>query len=135
MFLLPLCSDTGSAAGAALTACFKENGIRPLKLKTLSLGFQEKSEDIEKLLNITKVKYTKSHDVAEEVSDYLSKGFIVGWFQGRMEAGPRALGQRSILANPTKEIYRDKVNLIVKFREDWRPFCPSMLEEYCRRIF
>ena len=48
---------------------------------------------------------------------------------------PRALGQRSILANPTKEIYRDKVNLIVKFREDWRPFCPSILEEYCREYF
>ena len=135
VFAHPLCSDTGAAAGAALTACYKENGIRPLKLKSLALGFKEKAEDIEKLLNITKVKYTKSNNVSEEVSEYLSQGLIVGWFQGRMEAGPRALGQRSILANPTKEIYRDKVNLIVKFREDWRPFCPSMLEEYCREYF
>ena len=114
---------------------FKQPKQRPLKLKTLALGFQEKAEDIEKLLNITKIKYTKSHNVTEEVSEYLSEGLIVGWFQGRMEAGPRALGQRSILANPTKEIYRDKVNLIVKFREDWRPFCPSMLAEYSKEYF
>ena len=80
-----------------MTACYKENGIRPLKLKSLALGFEEKAEDIEKLLNITKIKYTKSHNVAEEVSEYLSEGFIVGWFQGRMEAGPRALGKEAYL--------------------------------------
>ena len=60
----------------------------------------------------------------------IANGKIVGWFQGGMEAGPRALGQRSILADPRNIESRDKVNAIIKFREYWRPFCPSMLAEH-----
>jgi carbamoyltransferase len=63
------------------------------------------------------------------VADELAAGRIVGWCQGRMEAGPRALGQRSILADPRRVENRDKVNAIIKFREYWRPFCPSMTAE------
>src|SRR5205085_2386544 len=57
----------------------------------------------------------------------------VGWFQGRMEGGPRALGGRSILADPRRPEARDRVNAAVKFREYWRPFCPSLLEEAAGR--
>jgi len=130
VFAHPLCGDSGAACGAALLACYRETGVAPERLRTLALGYEESPARIEELLKITKVSYERSPDIAEAVAAELAAGRVVGWFQGRMEAGPRALGQRSILANPTKELYRDRVNAIVKFREDWRPFCPSMLEEY-----
>ena len=59
----------------------------------------------------------------------LSRKKVVGWFQGRMEAGPRALGNRSILGDPRDIKMRDKINEIIKYREMWRPFCPSILSE------
>ena len=67
------------------------------------------------------------------VAEDLAHGRIVGWFQGRMEAGPRALGQRSILADPRQVEARDRVNAVIKYREFWRPFCPSMLAEAADR--
>lgn len=101
----------------------------------MALGYEEGSARIEELLKITKVSYERPQDIAEAVAAELEQGRVVGWLQGRMEAGPRALGQRSILANPTQEVFRDRVNAIVKFREEWRPFCPSMLEEYADKYF
>jgi carbamoyltransferase len=68
-------------------------------------------------------------DIAEAVADELAAGRIVAWFQGAMEAGPRALGQRSILADPRSVAVRDRINAVVKYREPWRPFCPSMPAE------
>lgn len=129
VFAHPLCGDSGASAGAALLACWRAGGAAPEHLRTLALGYEESQERIEELLKITKVAYERPADIAEAVAAELEQGRVVGWFQGRMEAGPRALGQRSILANPTREEYRDRVNAIVKFREEWRPFCPSMLEE------
>lgn len=135
VFAHPLCGDSGAACGAALLACYRETGVTPEWLRTLALGYEESPARIEELLKITKVSYEKPQDIAEAVAAELERGRVVGWFQGRMEAGPRALGQRSILANPTQEIFRDRVNAIVKFREEWRPFCPSMLEEYAGTYF
>lgn len=135
VFAHPLCGDSGAACGAALLACYRETGVSPERLRTLALGYEESPARIEELLKITKVSYEKPADIADAVAGELAQGRVVGWFQGRMEAGPRALGQRSILANPTQEIYRDRVNAIVKFREEWRPFCPSMLEEYTDKYF
>jgi carbamoyltransferase len=63
------------------------------------------------------------------------EGKVVGWFQGRIEAGPRALGARSILADPRNEAARDRVNAAIKYRELWRPFCPSMTREGAERYF
>jgi carbamoyltransferase len=68
-------------------------------------------------------------DPAEPAAEMLAKGKILGWFQGRMEFGPRALGSRSILADPRDPEMNAKVNKIVKFREWWRPFAPSLLAE------
>jgi len=76
-----------------------------------------------------KIKYKKVKDISKIAGKYAAKGKIVGWFQGRMEWGPRALGNRSIVTNPSKNEYKDKVNIEVKFREEWRPFCPSMIKE------
>ncbi len=74
-------------------------------------------------------------NIEESVALFLSKNKVVAWFQGRMEGGPRALGNRSILASPIDEKNRDIVNDKVKFRENWRPFCPSVLEEHCDEYF
>ena len=73
--------------------------------------------------------------VALETAKLLADGKIVGWFQSRMEWGPRALGGRSILADPRKEEMKDIVNKWVKHREDFRPFAPSVLEEKCGEYF
>jgi carbamoyltransferase len=123
----PLCSDGGAAVGAALVAEFTEKGIPPKKLVRLDYGFEETV--IEPILIQSKLAYTRSDNVARDTAALIAEGKIVGWFQGRMEAGPRALGHRSILADPRIIDSRDKVNSIIKFREYWRPFCPSMLAE------
>ena len=135
VFAHPLCSDAGAAAGAALLACYRETGARPEKLTTLALGYEESPARIEETLRITKVAYERPDDIAAAVAAELQRGRVVGWYQGRMEAGPRALGRRSILANPTSEAHRDRVNAIVKYREEWRPFCPSIIEEYADAYF
>ncbi len=123
----PLCSDGGAAVGAALAAAEKGKAAAPERLLRLDLGNAE--DDIESVLKQSKVPYKRSENIARETAELLAAGKIVGWFQGRMEAGPRALGQRSILADPRDVASRDKVNAVIKFREYWRPFCPSVLEE------
>ena len=133
IFTHPLCGDLGGAAGAALLACFEQTGAHPERLETLALGVEFSDDVIEKALRTAKVPYVRCADIAESAALELQAGRIVGWFQGRMEAGPRALGQRSILANPTSLKFRDDVNEVVKFREEWRPFCPSMIEESADR--
>ncbi|MDP3994151.1 MAG: carbamoyltransferase C-terminal domain-containing protein [Candidatus Doudnabacteria bacterium] len=135
IFVHPLCSDLGGAAGAALAACFNETGIRPEKLETLALGPEFSDQEIEEMLKIVRVPYEKFDDICAPVSKELARGRVVGWFQGRMEAGPRALGQRSILADPRDVKSRDRVNGVVKFREYWRPFCPSLTLESMEHYF
>ena len=134
-FAHPLCSDLGTSAGAALALCYRETGSRPGKLETLALGPQFSDEEIEETLNQTSIPYEKFDDITIPVVKELARGAIVGWFQGRMEAGPRALGQRSILADPRDARARDKVNAVIKYREYWRPFCPSLPLDAMPRYF
>ncbi len=129
VFAQPLCSDGGAAAGAALVACWQKTGAHPEALRTLATGPETNDEEIEATLKLCGLSYEKPADIAEAVADDLAAGRVVGWFQGRMEAGPRALGQRSILADPRKAEARDRVNAIIKYREYWRPFCPSITAE------
>ena len=135
VFAHPLCSDAGAAAGAALLVCQQNTGARPEQLSTLALGYEESGEDIVRILKSSGLLYETPSNICSSVAEELAHGRIVGWFQGRMEAGPRALGQRSILADPRQLENRDKVNAIVKFREHWRPFCPSIMAEYMDRYF
>jgi carbamoyltransferase len=133
LFAQPLCSDGGASVGAALGACWQLLGKRPERLKTLALGFGESDEAIERTLVVCGIPYEKANNIADVVAEELARGRIVAWFQGRMEAGPRALGQRSILADPRRPDIRDRVNGAVKFREYWRPFCPSIpAEDACK---
>ncbi len=133
VFAQPLCSDGGAAAGAALLAWSQATGRRPAPLRTLALGPEETGEDIEQALKIARLDYEQPQDICAAAAEELARGRIVGWFQGRMEGGPRALGQRSILADPRQVANRDRVNAIVKFREYWRPFCPSLTAEAAPR--
>ena len=84
---------------------------------------------IEKALLTYKIRHTKLSDPAKVAAQLLSQGRILGWFQGRMEFGPRALGNRSIIADPRDPEMNTKVNNAVKFREWWRPFAPSLKKE------
>jgi carbamoyltransferase len=94
-------------------------------------GIGYTDDEIEKALDIVKVKYQKlsREDLVEKVAELLANQKIVGWFQGRSEWGPRALGARSILGDPRDREMLYKVNAAVKYRDGWRPFAPSMIEE------
>ncbi|HAC64475.1 MAG TPA: nodulation protein [Cyanothece sp. UBA12306] len=135
IFANPLCHDAGSAVGSALAAYYELSEARPERLETLALGHEESNEAIEQALKIACLHYEKPDNICEATAEELAKGRIVGWFQGRMEAGPRSLGQRSILADPRSLENRDQVNGIIKFREYWRPFCPSMTAEAASKYF
>jgi len=129
IFVQPAASDNGVSLGAAqlLTA---QEGIAPNhKMEHLYWGPEFSEDEIVLALNEAKVSYRKSENICHEVAKKISEGKIVGWFQGRMEVGARALGNRSILASPLIRDMKTKINLEVKHREDWRPFCPSMKEE------
>jgi carbamoyltransferase len=129
-FVQPAASDDGVALGAAL-APYLDGGARlPMKaMRHAYLGPAFDDEAIESALKTYKLKYARLSDVAATAAELLSKGKILGWFQGRMEFGPRALGSRSILADPRDPEMNAKVNNAVKFREWWRPFAPSMKKE------
>lgn len=134
LFFHPICSDTGMSFSSAMTLEHKRgNKIKNTYLENVYFGNEFSNIEIENVLKQTKVNYEKFESISLEASKLLSEGKVIGWFQGAMEAGPRALGNRSILANPKHIESRDKVNKIVKFREFWRPFCPSMTENAAKK--
>ena len=135
IFPNPLCSDSGAAAGSALIADTKLNKSKIKPLISLSLGPDYKDKYIENLLKENKIKFYKPKNLYSYTAKLLAQKKIVGWFQGRMEAGPRALGNRSILGDPREINTRDKINSIIKYREMWRPFCPSILSEKVKDFF
>jgi len=105
------------------------------KLETAQLGPGYSNEEVRDILKFSKVSFSECDDIAEQTAKLLSEGKLVGWFQGGMEMGPRALGGRSILADPSFEGVSDKLNDEVKSRETWRPFCPSILAERAEEHF
>jgi carbamoyltransferase len=130
VFVQPAASDDGVALGAALTPYLDRGGRLPMRaMRHAYLGPEFDDEAIESALRTYKLKYMRLGDVAATAAELLSLGKILGWFQGRMEFGPRALGSRSILADPRDPEMNAKVNNAVKFREWWRPFAPSINKE------
>jgi carbamoyltransferase len=130
IFVQPAASDDGVALGAALAPYLDENGRLPMKpMRHAYLGPSFDDAAIESALRTYKIRATKLSDPALTAAQFLSNGKIIGWFQGRMEFGPRALGSRSILADPRDPEMNAKVNNAVKFREWWRPFAPSIKKE------
>ena len=128
VYVMPAAGDNGTAIGAAY---YLHNGIFKKERNYIHLdpyvGTSYTNEEIEKILRGAKLAYTFHEDISEEAAKLLEQGRIIGWFQGRMEIGPRALGSRSILANPAFPDMKDKINAEVKFREAYRPFAPSAI--------
>ncbi len=136
LFVQPAAHDGGVALGAALSAAEAKGDPIPMKLmETAYWGPGYTDDEIEAALKDSKLSYERCDDIEARVADLLAEGKIVGWFQGRMEMGPRALGNRSILANPTIPDMADRVNADVKHREKWRPFAPAIALEEADKYF
>ena len=130
IFVQPAAGDDGVCLGAVLAPYLDNGGKLPMhKMRHAYLGAENSDEEIEKALTTYKLRATRVADPAAAAAEMLANGKILGWVQGRMEFGPRALGARSILADPRDPEMNAKVNNAVKFREWWRPFAPSMLAE------
>ena len=131
IFIQPAAYDAGTALGAALTVQAQKTGQRPdSEMRHAYWGPEFSNEEIEdSLRKFPLLHYHKSADIFSETAKLIREGKIVGWFQGRSEVGPRALGNRSILADPSRPEMKDRVNNQVKHREPWRPFAPSVMEE------
>ena len=136
IWIQPAAGDAGGSLGAALAFWHIEQGNkRRINLNDAMngsyLGGEYSQNEIEKELNnIGAIFQTYNYeDLIENTSEFISQEKAVGWFQGRMEFGPRALGARSILADPRSDKMQKNLNLKVKFRESFRPFAPSILRE------
>ena len=99
------------------------------------VGTSYSNAEIEKVLKGAKLSYETHDNICDVAAKFLEEGKIIGWFQGAMEIGPRALGGRSILANPAFPDMKDKINAEVKFREAYRPFAPSAIVEAKNEFF
>jgi carbamoyltransferase len=137
IWIQPAAGDAGGSVGAALAAYHKHYG-KPRRLNcaldTMSgsyLGPEYSQTEIESRLTSAGAKFTvvSETDLLERTCDALEAGHAVGWFQGRMEFGPRALGARSILGDPRNPEMQKTLNLKIKYRESFRPFAPSVLRE------
>ena len=136
IWVQPAAGDAGGALGAALSVWYKEidkpRQVNPTdSMRGSYLGPAYSQQDIEKeLINCdAKFEAVTEEEMLEQTSQALVEGKAVGWFQGRMEFGPRALGGRSILGDPRSETMQKTLNLRVKYRESFRPFAPSVLRE------
>jgi carbamoyltransferase len=130
IFIQPAAGDDGVCVGAALSPYLDSGGKLPVRrMRHAYLGPEFGDGGIEKALETYKLRRARVANPAKVAAEMLADGKILGWFQGRMEFGPRALGSRSILADPRDPGMNAKVNNAVKFREWWRPFAPSMLAE------
>lgn len=135
VFVFPHMGDGGLALGAALSTASEANGRLNIDLQALALGPGYGDDEIRRTLDAGGRIYHRPSNLAEAVSDLLLRERVVLWFQGRMEYGPRALGHRSILARPDTPALRDRLNLALKRRVWYQPFCPSILESDARRVF
>jgi len=131
-FIFPHMGDGGIALGAAMLVNYNLNGVTRYEMEDVFLGPDYTDSEIEKTLKESGLRYRKSDDIVGETAGIIAKGGIVLWFQGSMELGPRALGNRSILARSDSQAIKDRLNLQLKKRVWYQPFCPTMLEEDAR---
>ncbi|MEW5692573.1 MAG: carbamoyltransferase [Candidatus Hydrogenedentota bacterium] len=138
IFIQPAAGDAGGALGAALVVnCGTLRLPRPEPLTDVFLGPEFSKEEILKTLKKFKAVYREYEydELIKEVAERIEKQHVVGWLTGRMEFGPRSLGTRSILADARNKENWQKVNLKIKFRESFRPFAPTVLEERVNEYF
>jgi carbamoyltransferase len=137
VWVQPASGDSGTALGAALWIDGQQRGMskqRQWAMEHAFLGPAYDDAEIEAFLQQAKLRYRRADDLSAEVADLLLQNKVIGWFQGRMEYGPRALGARSILASPLDASMQQRLNQI-KDREDFRPVAPVVLEEAAAEWF
>jgi carbamoyltransferase len=143
IWIQPAAGDAGGALGAALFTWFRYldnersvDGINDLQ-KGSFLGTQYSNEEIKSALDKYDIKYEMltRDKLIDKVANLINQGNVIGWFQGRMEFGPRALGSRSIIGDARSQEMQSKMNLKIKFRESFRPFAPTVLKERCSDYF
>ncbi len=142
IWIQPAAGDAGGSLGAALALWYiEQNNERKVNLKDnmkgALLGNEFNQEEIENELKSLGASFEifDYNDIIDKTTEYLSNGKAIGWFQGRMEFGPRALGSRSILGDPRSDKMQKNLNLKVKYRESFRPFAPSILREDLSKWF
>jgi carbamoyltransferase len=138
LYIQPAAGDNGIALGCAYYGWFEV--LKKSRIPhpgSVYFGKRYEPDEITGTLErfAELVQFSRSPDVIAETASHLAEGRVVGWFQGGSEFGPRALGNRSILADPRLPQIRDHINAKVKFREDFRPFAPSVLAEDCAVYF
>lgn len=142
IWIQPAAGDAGGAIGAALGIWYQylENpryGNNSDAMQGAYLGPQFTYEEVQQYLNDVDANYVclEDNELFSKVAEILAKGNVVGWFQGRMEFGPRALGNRSIIGDPRNKKMQSVMNLKIKYRESFRPFAPSVLAEKVDQYF
>ena len=142
IWIQPASGDAGGSIGAGLAYWYKnyskdyeddkkENYFDP------RLGTEYSNEKIENVLKKfnAKYRYLNDSELIRETAHLLSEKKVIGWFQDKMEFGPRALGSRSIIADPRDQFMQKKINMKIKYREGFRPFAPIVLEDYVKKFF
>jgi carbamoyltransferase len=136
LYTSPVSGDSGCALGAALYLDrIVSHSSKRQPLLNAYLGPSYSDSDIERVLKAKKLPYERTSDPAKIGAKMIERGNVIGWFQGRSEVGERALGNRSILADPRDPATKDRINLKIKNREPFRPFAPAILEEYQPEYF
>ena len=129
LFIQPLAHDAGLALGAVLEASKRMGYDVFFKMTHNYLGPSYSNDEIRNILEERKIKFSKIENL-KIVAQAIADGKFVGWFQGNLEMGPRALGNRSIIIDPRSNELKDNLNEFVKHREKWRPYAPSILEDF-----
>ncbi len=136
LYVMPAAGDNGTSIGAAYYVYNHVLGHRDRHFHDNPYtGLEYSNEQIEALLKECKLPYARSASVGRDTAELLRDGKIIAWFQGRSEIGPRSLGNRSIICDPTLPHMKDKINAEVKHREAYRPFAPSAITEARRDFF
>ncbi|MBP0018882.1 MAG: carbamoyl transferase [Cyanobacteria bacterium SBLK] len=136
LYIQPAAHDAGTAIGAAY--CLWNQTLRKPRsyiMEVPYVGPDYSSEEIQRVLDRNDLQYSQVNNIEEQTAKLIAEGNVIGWFQGKMEIGPRALGNRSLLADPRNPNMREIMNQKVKHREDFRPFAPSVLAECARDWF
>jgi len=134
VYVFPHMGDGGLALGSALLAAADGRGLPGIRLDDLGLGPEFSDEAVSAAFVRAGVPFEQCPNVSARAADLVAAGRVVLWYQGRMEYGPRALGHRSVLARPDRPELRDRLNLVLKRRVWYQPFCPSLLENDAFRL-
>lgn len=140
IYVQPAAGDDGSALGAALWSASRSGGVKNVRMPVPFLGPEHSQAEIDKVLaeagsRIEVTRFPNLEQTCAEAAKLIKAGRVLGWYRGRMEFGPRALGHRSILADPGHPEMRDRINAMVKMREAFRPFAPAVSLEQVQEWF